>query len=464
MTHPGVDASGEDTKSKQGAKSYDAIQVDVFWGDSLLNARQWAPPKSVYASDDARHADHVDILLPSDSTSVGRFPIVRVRSGQISVVIPPNVHGELWSSSVGRSLSELVDAGEAQPFAGIPGALEVPFPEGARARLVLSSPCGDAGDLVVLLSRSTTSQKTRTPWRTLLSRTGALPYVFLSLITHVSVLATADFFYPPAWLSDEGEMTYDQLYAMHRYLLASQEREEAAFLKPRPRPPAHEFPRSDSYIPANDWMTWSLPRWQLYPACGLLRSNGKDMLVERYVANWDPPELAGGLYALTDAHLEAFKNHREGYAVIDAFPGRDRADQFAYGFGAGPHFSQRASVRLTLSRYVGTVPRDAILHRAYQSLGRIRLCYDLGLRENPRLQGRARLAFTIDAQGNVSRIRNAGSDLPDAGVFSCVMHSIRLQSFPEPPSGTLDVALDVTLFPPPDGRDGAFSGQGRGAP
>jgi len=442
-----VDAKGEEPPGKGNEKSYDAIQVGIFWGDCLLDVQQWAPLKNLFASSDPAQATRVDVLLLSDSDAVGRIPLVRVRRGQVSIVVPPNVQGQVWSPSGSSTIASLIEGGEAQPFVKIPGAHEVPFPKGAQARLVTSNSRAESGDHVVLLRRTTTHLRTRRPWRTWFSRTGALPYVLLSLFTHGGVLAAASSLTPPAWLTDDDGPTRDELYTIYSYVLAAQEREEARFAASGQTPPKREASQWKPVTPSGDWSSWYAPRWQLFPDGGWLYAQDDDPLVQRYIGVWEPTAIAPGFYVLPDAHLERFQNYHAGNAPIDYFPGPERMDRFADGVGTGPYWGQRASVRLSVSGNAALWTRNVILHRAYKSLGRVRLCYDQGLRKNSNLQGTIRLGVMIDERGVVSTIRNNRSDLPDLDVVRCVMLSVRIQPFPESLRIHRELAFELTLTP-----------------
>lgn len=83
-----------------------------------------------------------------------------------------------------------------------------------------------------------------------------------------------------------------------------------------------------------------------------------------------------------------------------------------------------------------------------QNFGRFRLCYEQGLRETPTLQGRVTVRFNIDKNGTVVATRDGGSDLPDAGVTSCMVRSVAALTFPAPDSGTsVDVTFPLNLTP-----------------
>jgi hypothetical protein len=99
------------------------------------------------------------------------------------------------------------------------------------------------------------------------------------------------------------------------------------------------------------------------------------------------------------------------------------------------------------SRVSGQLPREVIQRIVRQNFGRFRLCYQNGLRNNPNLQGRVAVRFVIGRDGAVSNVSNGGSDMPDAGVVSCVVRSFYGLSFPEPSGGIVTVTYPIMFAP-----------------
>ncbi|HEY8086896.1 MAG TPA: AgmX/PglI C-terminal domain-containing protein, partial [Polyangiaceae bacterium] len=95
----------------------------------------------------------------------------------------------------------------------------------------------------------------------------------------------------------------------------------------------------------------------------------------------------------------------------------------------------------------GRLPPEVIQRIVHQNFGRFRLCYENGLRNNPRLQGRVSTKFVIDRSGAVSMSTDGGSDLPDQAVVSCVVRSFGNLSFPQPESGTVTVVYPIAFAP-----------------
>ena len=95
----------------------------------------------------------------------------------------------------------------------------------------------------------------------------------------------------------------------------------------------------------------------------------------------------------------------------------------------------------------GHIPSEVIQRIVRQNFGRFRMCYEDGMRQNPGLQGRVAVKFAIDRNGAVSLASDAGSDLPDQNVVSCVVRGFSNLSFPEPSGGIVTVVYPIAFSP-----------------
>jgi hypothetical protein len=116
------------------------------------------------------------------------------------------------------------------------------------------------------------------------------------------------------------------------------------------------------------------------------------------------------------------------------------------GLGAAPPGPR---LRMGATSVTGRLPPEVIQRIVRQNFGRFRLCYEAGLRKNPKLQGRVATRFVIDSSGAVSSTADAGSDLPNATVVACVVRSFSGLSFPQPEAGAVTVVFPV-IFEPGD--------------
>jgi len=127
----------------------------------------------------------------------------------------------------------------------------------------------------------------------------------------------------------------------------------------------------------------------------------------------------------------------------------------AQGFGAGSRPKRRehvaGSYTLVWSGEAGTqvngrLPPEAVQRVVRQSFGRMRACYEAGLKENPGLEGRVTVKFVIDREGQVA-LASPWSDttIGDAAVARCVTRAYQAMTFPKPEGGIVTVVYPIVL-------------------
>lgn len=84
-----------------------------------------------------------------------------------------------------------------------------------------------------------------------------------------------------------------------------------------------------------------------------------------------------------------------------------------------------------------------------KNVARYRACYDTGLRGTPALKGRVMVRMTIDASGAIASAEDAGSDMPDSTVTSCVFGTLGTLTFPQPEAGSATATVPIVFSPPP---------------
>lgn len=92
------------------------------------------------------------------------------------------------------------------------------------------------------------------------------------------------------------------------------------------------------------------------------------------------------------------------------------------------------------------IPAEVIQRVIQRNYGRFRGCYETGLKANPALAGRVSVAMTISADGSVTSVANAGSDLPDANVVSCIVRNFGGLNFPAP-DAVVHIVYPLALSP-----------------
>ncbi len=114
---------------------------------------------------------------------------------------------------------------------------------------------------------------------------------------------------------------------------------------------------------------------------------------------------------------------------------------------AGRPPGSSATLRQGAMQVAGALPPEVVARIVRQNFGRFRLCYENGLRHDPTLRGRIVTSFVIESDGSVSRIADAGSDLPDDGVLACVLRANGNMSFPQPEQGVVKVKYPIIFNP-----------------
>jgi tetratricopeptide (TPR) repeat protein len=129
------------------------------------------------------------------------------------------------------------------------------------------------------------------------------------------------------------------------------------------------------------------------------------------------------------------------------------------GFGAGhgrlggSHGVAAPKVRMGAATVSGRLPPEIVQRIVRQNFGRFRVCYEQGLSRSPKLTGRVSARLVIGRDGSVSHVGNGGSDIPDAGVLSCVLSAFYGLSFPQPESGIVTVVFPILFEPGATARD-----------
>lgn len=125
-----------------------------------------------------------------------------------------------------------------------------------------------------------------------------------------------------------------------------------------------------------------------------------------------------------------------------------------YGSGAGRlGGGARASaphVVFAAPEVIGSLPAEIVRRIIRQQGTRFRFCYEQGLGRNPNLSGPLRVRLTIGRDGAVASAADAGSQLPDTTVLSCVMNGFRSIKFPPPADHGVVAVTQAIAFSPAD--------------
>lgn len=324
-------------------------------------------------------------------------------------------------------------------------------------------------------------------------------YIMLSGVAHIMLILGIAMFMPPLGLTDNEEMTKDNLFLIQQYLKASSEREmeaketeqvaedkaddkeggtgtraagsEGAMGNPNSRDTNKKYgiagpkDNKDPHLAREA----ALREAKDFGMIGLLNtgaggdpnsptaiwgrddSSGFDAISAR--GNMWGSEI-GESFGTNGLGLSGIgeggngKGEGIGLGAIGTIghgSGAGASDGFGNGHGKlmGGHKVKTPQVRMGMTSVSGRIPPEIVQRVIRQNYGKFRMCFENGLRNNPNLNGRVTTRFVINRDGSVSNASNGGSDLPDQGVVQCVVRSFYGLSFPAPETGIVTVVYPI---------------------
>ncbi len=153
---------------------------------------------------------------------------------------------------------------------------------------------------------------------------------------------------------------------------------------------------------------------------------------------------AGGLGMSGDA------GHGGGGIGLGNIGGLGHGSGTGQGYGTGHGRlgggGNTTSIRQGTTTVNGSLPPEVIQRIVRQNFGRFKLCYEHGLRNNPKLAGKVAIKFVIDTTGAVSKAeRDASTTMPDTAVVACVVAGFSNLSFPQPQGGSVSVVYPLVF-------------------
>jgi len=485
--------SAPDVPAAEVETAAPAVEVTIKWGDSVLHVTHLAPPRPFHVGDAEGKDGGCDFSLPAERLGATRAPLVLVEGGVSYAVILPGATGSITVGGERLSVEQAIASGRAVPCAEIAGAHKIALPTGARSRVAL----GDlAFEVAAVHAGKAVTGKVQVDKR-------SLPFTALSLAVHVGLLGATAVFMPPMAMAEDGGISDEQRYSLMQTFAAMAERETEASKEAAKESPeltggtggqaVGEAGKMGSQTSAaknghyqlkgpKDNPEVRISKTQMlrdaadFGMVGLLNTGaGGDP--NAITAPWagldssgrDPSNALGTMWgdALGDAggvgglaltgigEGGGGKFMGVGMGAVNTI-GRGQGLGDGQGFGPGGHSGSRLgpghkvtspTVRTGPTTVSGRIPAEVIQRIVRQNFGRFRLCYENGLRSSPSLQGRVSVAFVIGRDGAVSSVQNAGSDLPDSAVVSCVVRSFYGLAFPQPDGGIVTVTYPIMLTP-----------------
>ena len=477
----------------------DAVEVRIGWGTAVLHVAHLTPPRSFYVGSDEGKDAKADVAIPMDATGAVRAPLVLAGpDGSVSVVAFARATGRIdLPGQASMSLADAIARGVAIPSVELEGAHVVRLPAGAKAHL-------ESGGLSFDVASTKAGKKVAGRIRL---DGKSLPYTALSMAIHLGILGAAAVFMPPMAMADEGQIPGDQMAMLQHMLATTAEREPeqkqdestsdsqtkdreggtgaqamgesgkmgSAVSRDTNKRYAVEGPanNTDPHIAKSNLLrdAGSFGMIGILSTMSAGDPNAPTAIWGRDEALGNDPRSAmgnmwgqeigdaagigglgltgigeggGGRYEGIGLGALGTIGHGSGLGNGQGFgPGSG----YSRGIGRGKHDGHTPVLRVANTTVSGHIPPEVIQRIVRQNFGRFRLCYENGLRNNPNLAGRVSVRFIIGRDGSVSNAGNGGSDMPDAGVVSCVTRAFYGLSFPQPDEGIVTVTYPIMFSP-----------------
>lgn len=474
-----------------------AAEIVIRWGATTLHVAHLTPPRAFFVGE-ASEKSPVDYELPADKLGVARLPVVRkLADGSARVVIPAGAKGTATVAGQVVKVSDLASSGHAEASAEIAGAIELPLRASTKVRFEIGG---------IELEVASVNAGKKLAGRLSLDRRG-LPFQAMSMALHLGLLGAAAMLMPPMALASEDSLSSERIEALKMIISTNAER-ELTESKDQPQDGASgqrdggtgqaaagESGKMGSVTSRNSNGKWGAagpkdnPKVELSKAdaiamaqsfgmIGLLNTGaggdrnapttpwgdmttlGRDPISAKgnmWGSDFGEASGGGGL-GLTGIGEGGGSDgrgiglgrvgtygHGSGFGDGDGFgPGSGSS----FGRGGRGHKQADLSMRMGETKATGRLPAEVIQRVVRQNFGRFRLCYENGLRGNPNLAGRVGVRFVIGRDGGVMSSANGGSDLPDAGVVSCVVGAFRGLQFPQSEEGGAVTVTYPIMFSP----------------
>ncbi len=456
-----------------------AVELIVKWSDTVLHVSHMSPARAFSVGEQG-----ADLALPSAAGELAKTNVVNVSAAGPVAMIPA---GATASIEVGGQKLDLATA-IANGVAAADGS--VVLKQGVRVEFELA---GCSFEIAGVAAAKKVAGKARGDGRAFVAQAA-------SFLLHAGILGTMFVFMPALASTEDNPTNNDQLYLLRAMLDAEQAREQQEQEKvtgemDTPSQESGTGARSpgESGKMGSETSTQTNRKYALSGGSPERTLSRREALTDAEnfgmvellgnvptFANAGPSSPWGSVAAGSDPMMangnmwgdilgeaggsnglflsgtgEGAGGKWNGVGVGDigtVFGGAGTcAGGKCDGIGTGrlgtSHKVGSPKVRPSGASVSGRLPAEVIQRIVRQNFGRFRSCYEGGLRTNPNLQGRVAVAFTIGRDGSVAGAQNAGSDLPDAAVVSCVTGSFRGLSFPAPEQGIVNVTYPISFTP-----------------
>ena len=466
-TRWGIQASTPPVNPAEVETGESAVEVVVMWGESILHVEHVSPPR--------------DVTL-SEALGDGGDPlkVVVERDGQLLCVVPEGATGTVKVGDAVMSFAELRSQGKMTPFDELPGASLYPLPDGAAAQI-------DHDGLSVLVrptyAGKTIAAQAPVAWRRyawigvsvgvhafmlvmfylLPPTTSALSLDNISardrMVEYLDVAPETTPFEEPEQAADSGESGGDpgQAHEGESGLAGREEmptRDRSSSIEGREETPvmAREDLRENmDQVATIGTLQTLMGSWNT-----LTSPYGAEQAIGNSEAN-HIGNVMGLLHGDSGGNggLGMHGTGRGAGGIGQGTLGVGRlgtigrcsgarcsgGDGTGYGDSVGSLHVRRDRVNVTATstgaQVRGGLSREAIRRVVRRNLRQVRFCYEQGLQQNPSIEGRVIVQWTIDPTGRVQGSSVASSTLRDASVESCIAQAVRRWSFPQPDGGSM---------------------------
>jgi hypothetical protein len=463
-----------------------AVEVIIRWGATVLHVAHLTPVRSFWVGEDESKTLKSDFFLPEEKLGARRIPLVLTREGAARIVVPAGATGTVTFAGEGaKPIGDLIAAGKAEPCAELAGGHTIALANGARATVELNGVVFEVSAVHAGKSAGRFSLKGDT-----------LPYQGLSLVLHASLLAATALFVPSMAMANEDGITDNQVYMLKAMLTPDAQREPEKTedntvdtTTPGEHGDVGQASKGESGKAGSTTSNATNKRFSVEgqgpetylskaEAIQQARDFGMIGILASMNGSVNSPTSPWGRELAQGVDAESHKGNMFGADIGDAAGGgglgltgvgeSGGGDGEGIGVGRlgtighdfvggnghsvglvhGRHIAKSpGTLRMASPTVSGRLPPEVIQRIVRQNYGRFKACYEGGLRGNPNLQGRVAVRFVIGRDGAVSNVANGGSDLPDAGVVSCVTRAFYGLSFPQPENGIVTVTYPIVFTP-----------------
>ncbi|MBI5535950.1 MAG: AgmX/PglI C-terminal domain-containing protein [Deltaproteobacteria bacterium] len=470
------------------------VEVQVRWGDHVLQVRHLRPARTFRLGEAIEGPGACDLFVPREYVGSDSVPVVLQGPGVLlRAIVPPSADARVELSS-GNAFSKAAATAQGilEPCPDVQGALQVWLHPGVRvcSWLARGSQGEDRGpyrragaerDDALVVSVGWVEPERRMD-RNLLSWPSWMQWTSIAatVLAHATLLFWIALAMPTLGPTDNPLHERNDPLLMHMPLISMQP-EDGEEQEPEPT--------SEGEFEGTPWEAtrcgeegaMGLPSWpqtkRRYGVAG--PQDNPDPHIARQTGEWPgwgsyiglEPDRFG---AARDQHTAPWgrddslgvdaKSARGAMfgAAIGTNQGRGGLSPGNVGEGGRTGFSRAtgkapvcespsAGARADSSVHPGTptvsgaTPLQAIRRVVQAHAGRFRHCADAALRANPGLHGQVMIQARIGEGGEIESVGSSGSSLVEQDVVQCMVQTFGTLSFPDVTGGAVDVVYPMVI-------------------